>query len=123
MSKYNSQKVTVGGITFDSKKEARRYSELALLERGGQVKDLQRQVKYVLLPAQYRQVYDKKARKWKNRCVEREMVYIADFQYTDSNGDLHVEDVKGYRKGQAYAMFAVKRKLMLYIHGIVVEEI
>lgn len=39
-SKYHAKKVEVNGITFDSKKEAKRYEELKLLERCGAIKDL-----------------------------------------------------------------------------------
>ena len=52
MSKYYNQKTTINGIVFDSRKEARRWTELTLLLKAGQIKDLQRQVKFVLIPAQ-----------------------------------------------------------------------
>jgi hypothetical protein len=118
MSKYQNKKVTVDGITFDSKREANRYKELLLLERAGAISDLQRQVKYQLVPAQYRPVFDKKTRKWKERCVEREVNYIADFQYCE-DGKLIVEDVKGVKTKD----YILKRKMMLYFHGIQVKEI
>ena len=51
-NKYNSQKCSIGNEVFDSRREARRYSELCLLEQAGQIKNLQRQVKFVLIPAQ-----------------------------------------------------------------------
>ncbi len=117
-SKYHSKKITRDGITFDSIKEYQRYCELYLLEKAGAITDLQRQVKYVLLPAQYRQFFDKKAHRWKNRCVEREVCYIADFVFKDSNGVVHVEDTKGFKTRD----FVIKRKLMLYIHNIQIEE-
>ena len=119
MTKYHSRKITRDGITFDSQKEARRYAELKLLEKSGAITDLQQQVKYVLLPAQYRQFFDKKAHRWKNRCVEREVCYIADFVFKDSDGVVHVEDVKGFKTRE----FIIKRKLMLYIHNIQIEEV
>ena len=34
-----------------------------------------------------------------------------------------LRDVKGYKGGGAYAVFKIKRKLMLYIHNIIVEEV
>ena len=40
-SKYHAQPVEIDGVRFDSQKEARRYSELRLLERAGEIKDLQ----------------------------------------------------------------------------------
>lgn len=52
MSKYNSKKTIVDGQTFDSRKEANRYQELLFLERVGAIKNLSRQVKFVLIPSQ-----------------------------------------------------------------------
>lgn len=119
MSKYHSKKITRDGFTFDSQKEARRYAELKLLEKSGAITDLQQQVKYVLLPAQYRPMFDRKAHKWKDRCVEREVCYVADFVFKDSDGVVHVEDVKGVRTRD----YILKRKMMLYIHNIQIEEV
>ena len=113
MAKYRNTKVFVDGHTFDSKKEAKRYYELRLLEKAGEIKDLRLQVKYVLIPSQ----------RVDGKLLERECSYKADYVYVDKNNNLHVEDVKGYRKGGAYALFKVKKKLMLYVHGIIVEEI
>lgn len=106
------------GIVFDSKKEAKRYSELLLLEKAGEISDLQRQVKYVLIPAQYAEVNGKR------KCIERECTYISDFTYIE-NGKLIVEDVKGYRdpSSAGYAKFVIKRKLMLHVHGIRISEV
>lgn len=100
------------GIEFDSKKEAKRYSELLLLERAGAIQGLQRQVKYELIPSQRQD----------GRVVERACQYVADFVY-EENGKTVVEDVKGYRDGGAYRVFTIKRKLMLYIHGIRIKEV
>ena len=126
--KYKNKKVVIDGITFDSKKEAGRYKELKTLERAGIIQKLQRQVKYVLIPAQYERtssVYVKgnnKGKPKKGRLIERECAYYADFVYMQ-NGNTIVEDVKGYRDGQAYNLFVIKRKLMLYVHGVQVKEI
>lgn len=111
-SKYKSKKVIVNGITFDSKKEANRYLELTLLEKNGKIKDLQCQVKYVLIPSQ----------KIDGKVVERPCTYVADFVYTYGD-EVIVEDVKGYRRSTAYAVFAIKRKLLLKEHGIRIKEI
>lgn len=107
-SKYNAKKVCVDGITFDSKAEAKRYQELRLLEKGGAISDLQRQVTFILIPAQYKG----------KTCMERACKYIADFVYVE-NGNRIVEDVKG-AKTQEYI---IKRKLMLYIYGIMIREV
>lgn len=113
-NKYNAHKKEYDGIAFDSKKEADRYAELKLLERAGQISNLQRQVQYLLVPNQYID----------GKCVERSIKYIADFTYTQ-NGKVVVEDVKGYRdpSSAGYAKFVIKRKLMLYTYGIKVKEV
>ena len=111
-NKFNAKKVYVDGIAFDSQKEAKRYQELKLLERAGLIQDLQRQVKFVLIPAQTEN----------GKVVERKMEYIADFVYTQ-NGEQVVEDVKGYKGSVAYQLYTIKRKLMLYVHGIKVKEV
>lgn len=108
MSKYRSRKT--GG--FDSKKEAERFFTLRRMEQMGEIEDLQVQVPYLLIPTQYID----------GKCQERSVKYIADFVYK-KGGETVVEDVKGYRKGGAYAMFVIKRKLMLLNYGISVKEI
>lgn len=125
-SKYHAQKVTVGGIQFDSKKEAARYSELVLLERAGRIQNLQRQVKFVLIPAQYEIIErysEKTGKKLKDKrvTIEQECSYIADFTY-HKDGKFIIEDVKGYKKGGAYAVFTIKRKLML-LNGYRITEV
>nr|DAN03520.1 MAG TPA: Endonuclease [Caudoviricetes sp.] len=114
-SKYGSRKVTIDGITFDSIRECNRYEELKLLERAGKITNLQRQVKYLLIPSQYEAV--EVNGKQKNICVERACVYVADFIYME-NGLLVVEDCKGF-KTEAYK---IKRKLMLQNYGIKIRE-
>lgn len=108
MSKYRNKKTEVDGITFDSKREAKRYSELKLLERAGQIDTLTLQPKFTIFPSQRRD--DGKA--------ERPCVYIADFMYRE-NGVFVVEDVKGMKTPD----YIIKRKAMLSIHGISVREI
>lgn len=128
MSKLRNRKTVVDGIEFDSRKEARRYTELSLLEKAGAISDLRLQVKYVLIPAQYEtyERYGKRGQRLKDgqRLVEREIAYIADYVYTQ-DGKTVVEDVKGYRdpSSAAYAKFVLKRKLMLWIHGIKIKEV
>ena len=122
-NKYGSKKVEVDGIVFDSKKEAKRYKELSLLEKAGAIRNLQRQVKYVLIPSQYDVIDGKK------KCVERECSYIADFVYQVPfvEGEPYmtepletvVEDTKGFRTKD----YIIKRKLMLHVHGIRISEV
>lgn len=84
-SKYKAHKVVVNGIKFDSKKEAKRYKDLLLLEQAGIIKDLQRQVKYVLIPAQYApDIIGKRGGHKRGKLLERECSYVADFVYTDT---------------------------------------
>ncbi len=127
MKYHNIKTKTFDGIEFDSRKEARRWNELKLLERAKEIKDLQRQVKYTLIPAQYETIerYSKKGERLKDgmKLVERECSYVADYTYKDKQGNVHVEDVKGYKEGGAYSIFVIKRKLMLYVHGIKIEEV
>ena len=106
MNKYKNIKTTTSdGIVHDSRKEAQRWCELKLLERAGKIKDLQRQVKYELIPKQD---------------GERACYYVADFVYHNAEtGKKVVEDTKG-KKTKEYIL---KRKLMLYIHGIRIREI
>lgn len=109
-SKYHAVRVTCDGQRFDSRKEARRYAELQMLEQAGEISDLQRQVKFVLIPAQR----DPET----NRVIERECAYLADFTYRE-NGKYVVEDVKGVRTD----VYIIKRKLMLHRYGIRIREV
>lgn len=125
-NKYKSIKTSYNGIVFDSKKEAVRYSELLLMERGGIISDLRRQVKYILIPAQYEpstEVYKKgihKGEPKRGKLLEKECSYIADFVYYDKEKGVEVvEDTKGFRTKE----YVIKRKLMLLVHGIRIKEI
>ena len=123
-SKYNAKKVEIDGIRFDSVKESRRFLELRAMQEAEIISDLRRQVKYVLIPAQREpETVGKRGGKIKGKLLERECSYVADFVYKDSQGNTVVEDVKGYRGGGAYEIFKIKRKLMLYVHGIKIIEI
>lgn len=108
MRKYGNRKITKDGITFDSMKEYKRFCELSLLEKAGEITDLQRQVKFMLIPSQ----------KIDGKVVERSVHYIADFVYQE-NGQMVVEDTKGYKTKD----YILKRKMMLHIHGIRIREV
>lgn len=109
--KYGNRRVKVGSETFDSVREATRWGELQLLLRAGLIGDLQRQVRYELLPTQ---------KDGRGKVLERSVTYIADFVYTDKkSGKTVVEDTKGMRTKE----YIIKRKLMLYIHNIRIAEI
>ncbi|WP_426345188.1 DUF1064 domain-containing protein [Alcaligenes sp. HNGD-HTN06] len=108
--KYGNRKVVIDGITFDSEREGTRYQKLKLLERAGQITDLELQPRFVLIPKQRRS--DGKA--------ERSCEYVADFRYTDTaTGQTVIEDAKGMRTRD----YIMKRKLMLQVHGISVREV
>lgn len=107
-SKYGNRQMTRNGETFDSAKEARRYGELVLLERAGQISDLKRQVRFELIPTQYEN----------GKCAERAVHYVADFVYKENYKEI-VEDAKGFRTKD----YIIKRKLMLYVHGIRIKEV
>ena len=123
MNKYHNKKVTsYDGIQHDSKKEARRWCELKLLQKAGKISELQRQVEFELIPAQY-ETYERFSKKGEKladgtRTVERKCCYIADFVYTE-NGQLVVEDTKGVKTKD----YIIKRKLMLYVHHVRIREV
>ena len=110
MSKYNAQKTTVDGITYDSRKEAIRAQELRLMLKAGIISDLREQVPYELIPAQKNEY---------GKVIERAVIYKADFVYDDEKGKTVVEDTKGVRTKE----YIIKRKLMLYEYGIRIREV
>ena len=113
-SKYHSEKTTVDGIQFDSKKESRRYMELKLMQKAGLISGLDRQVSFELIPKQ-------KAWAGDRFVTERATKYVADFVYI-KDGKKVVEDVKSAatrRKPE----YVIKRKLMLLRYGLVVKEV
>ena len=99
-SKYNNKKTTIDGITFDSKRESVRYSELKLLERAGEIKGLELQPRFELQPP-----FTKNGKKY------RKIEYVADFRYTRAEtGETVVEDPKGYRN----QLYKTKKKIFEY---------
>ena len=124
-SKYGAKKQTITNsdgsvITFDSKKEMQRFVELRYMEQAGLISDLQRQVKFVLIPAQREpDTVGKRGGVKKGKTIEKEVSYIADFTYTDKEGGFIVEDVKGVKTPE----YIIKRKMMLYFHKIRIKEV
>lgn len=107
-SKYHAHKTVVDGITFDSRREAKRYGELKLMERSGAISDLRRQVKYELVPS-----FDVDGKHY------RPTSYVADFVYMDcKTGAEIVEDVKGYRTD----VYRLKAKLFAHRYGVSITE-
>lgn len=110
-SKYHNKKITYNGEIFDSKKEYKRYIELSTLQKAGKIRNLERQVKFTLIPAQ---------RDEKKKLLERECSYYADFVYKDTQTDeTIVEDTKGVRTAE----YIIKRKLMLFMLDVRVKEV
>lgn len=111
-NKYGNKKVCVKGDVFDSKREYQRWCELLLLERAGKIRDLERQIRFELIPAQYETIDGRRNK------AESAVYYIADFVYWQNDTKV-VEDAKGMRTRE----YALKRKLMLFRHGIKIREV
>lgn len=111
-SKYGARQIIDSkGRMHDSKAEFRRCHELELLERAGEIRDLRRQVKHVLIPAQYDS---------SGKLLEKAITYTSDFEYVDvRTGEAVVEDVKGVKTKD----YIIKRKLMLWIYKIRITEV
>ena len=105
MNKYHNRKIKVNGIIYDSKRELRRWNELLLLEKAGQITDLKCQVRFVLI--------DKSK-------GHRETAYVADFTYYEK-GQFIVEDCKS--KPTKTATYKIKKKLMFERYGIKIKEV
>lgn len=110
-SKYRNEKIELDGMVFDSKHEAHRWCELKYMERVGLIKDLKRQVRFEVIPAQYDE---------RDRIIERPTTYIADFVYTE-NGKKVVEDAKS--PATKTDVYKIKKKLMLQKYGIRIREV
>jgi len=114
-SKYGAKRTIVDGIWFDSGKEARRYSELRLLEKAGAIQMLETQPQFPIdvlelwRPLEYARVV---------RCG----VFTADFRYVDaSTGEIVIEDTKSLpTKTTAYRL---RKRLVEAIHGVTVNEV
>lgn len=94
-SKYRNKKTQVDMYVFDSAKEAQRYRELKLLERAGEISNLELQPRF-LLQESFK----------KNGKTYRKIDYVADFKYIEK-GKTKVEDVKGLQTD----VFKIKHKL------------
>lgn len=95
--KYRNVPTTVDGIRFASKAEAKRYQELKLLERAGEVSDLVLQRRFQLTTGEGIKI----------------AVYVCDFDYLDADGNRVTEDVKGIET----PAFKIKAKLFEAQYG------
>ena len=117
-SKYHARKITTPEGSFDSRKEYRRWKELCLLQRGGAISDLRRQITYPLIPEQREpDTTGPRGGVRRGKMLERPVEYVADFVY-QKDGQTVVEDSKGVRTPD----YIIKRKLMLYVHGVRILE-
>lgn len=124
--KYGNKKVEYDGHKFDSMRERDRYIFLKEKEKEGVIADLELQPEFELVPAQYKyeQIPTSKGMKEKKSVIERALHYRADFSYVLNNTirELVIEDVKISPKMRPIE-FKIKKKLMLWIHGIEVKEV
>ena len=103
-SKYRAERTTVGDMKFDSKKEARRFMELTLMEKAKAIQDLKTQVAFPLIP---KSKYGK------------EIKYVADFTYYE-DGKLVVEDTKS--PVTRTPLYRLKKRLLAEKYGIEIKE-
>lgn len=115
MNKYHAIKTGKSA----SRKEARRKRELELMQRAGIISDLKCQVPFELIPTQREPpTIGKRGGIKQGKCLEQSVKYIADFAYMQ-DGQQIVEDTKGFRTPE----YIIKRKLMLWVHGIRIKEV
>ena len=122
-SKYNNKKIVNEFGTWDSKKEFQRWLVLKEAEAQGMITDLQRQVKFELIPA-VREKYIKHLKTKDKECertLQLPITYACDFQYT-KNGETIVEDVKASPK-MLPKDFILKEKMMFALKGIKIRRV
>lgn len=122
-SKYNNKKIVNEFGTWDSKKEFKRWLVLKEADAQGVITDLQRQVKFELIPA-VREKYIKHLKTKDKECertLQLPITYTCDFQYT-KNGETIVEDVKASPK-MLPKDFVLKEKMMFALKGIKIKRV
>jgi hypothetical protein len=106
--KYRAQPTVIDGIRFASKAESRRYQELKLLEKAGEIKELEIQPKFPIYVCRRQ-----------NGELHEAFKYVADFRYREGpQGALVIEDVKGTRT----RMYSLKKKAFELQYGIQIRE-
>lgn len=123
-TKYGSTATTCNGIKFQSKKEARRYRQLLLMEKAGLVKDILLQKQYILIPARFESytIPGKRRPLARRRCVEKQVAYYADFVYYDTASTTTVVNDTKSDATRKLSTYVIKRKLMLSVYGIAILE-
>jgi len=104
-SKLRNKRCTYNGMNFDSEKELKHWKNLELLQKAGKISDLKRQVNFKLVVNDFL------------ICT-----YRADMTYVEE-GELKIADVKGWKGGDRYTMFTMKRKLLFATLGLAIIEI
>lgn len=114
-NKFNARKDRRGAIRFDSQREARRYDELMLLMKAGDIRKLKLQPQYTLQESYVAPDGER----------IRAIRYVADFSYERRDGQGFwtpvVEDVKS--RATATQVYRNKKKMMREIYGISVQEV
>ena len=135
-NKYNARKVVVDGIRFDSKAEANRYSQLALLQKRGQISGLELQPRFYLWVAPINinaskistnKEMEKRKHPYGDICIDEwDLVkigyYTADFRYRDDNGKVVIEDVKSWATAQERS-YRLRKRLVEALYGIEIREV
>lgn len=102
-SKYSAERTEVDGVTFASKKEARRYAELRDCQRAGLLRDLKLQPRYPLMVNNVKVA-----------------TYVGDFEYSDcEDGKRIIEDCKGFKT----PVYRLKKKLFEALYGLEITEV
>lgn len=112
-NKFNAQKVDLDGMTFDSKKEHRRYIELKAMQQRGEIFGLEHHTKFELAP---------KIKLEGEKRAKPALRYFADFTYYISTGEYIVEDVKSAAT-RKLASYRTKKHLMKTVFNINVREV
>jgi LytS/YehU family sensor histidine kinase len=120
-SKYGNKKAKASGKVFDSRLERSRYYTLQVLEKAGEISELRMQVPFEIIPAIYEtvEVQLKTKTKQVQKLVQRATHYVADFVYKDKDGNVVVEDSKGFRTKE----YLLKKKMMRAFLGITIKEV
>lgn len=122
VNKYRNKGAEIDGIHFSSRAEAKWYRIFKEQKSRGEIKDFRMQVPFELVPAQRAPVtkFDKRGNpKTVEKVVELAVKYVADFVVDENDGTQTVYDVKGFPT----PVWGIKRKLMLYVHGIRIQEV
>ena len=112
-NKFKAMKVELDGMTFDSKKEHRRYLELKAMQQRGEIRDLKHHTKFELAP---------KTKIEGEKRAKPALRYFADFTYYRITGEFEVEDVKSAAT-RKLASYRNKKHLMKTVHNIDVREV